>query len=130
MFLLDLQSKVPIYEQIQIQILKFIDSGALSPGDKLPSIRTLARDNGINPNTVAKAFTELANNGYVYNVPKKGYYVGEQDEQHQKKTLQRDRIIMAIKPLKDSGISRAAIEGCLDEIYQDEPERHESGDVE
>ena len=75
MFLLNLQSKVPIHEQIQNQILRFIDAGVLKPGDRLPSVRTLASENGINPNTVARAYSELEKNGYVYNLPKKGVYV-------------------------------------------------------
>ena len=79
MFLLNLQSKVPIYEQIQTQILRFIEAGVLAAGDRLPSVRQLALENGINPNTVAKAYTELEKNGYVYNLPKKGVYVAEVD---------------------------------------------------
>jgi GntR family transcriptional regulator len=114
MFLLDLQSKVPIFEQIQMQILRFIDVGALAPGDKLPSIRSLARENGINPNTVAKAFAELESNGYVYSIPKKGYYVAEQKSDD----LRKERIIKALAALRDSGISRGEIEDCLDEIYK------------
>ncbi|MGI6736877.1 MAG: GntR family transcriptional regulator [Anaerovoracaceae bacterium] len=114
MFLLDMQSKVPIYEQIQMQILRFIDVGVLSPGDKLPSIRSLAHDNGINPNTVAKAFAELEKNGYVRSIPKKGYYVAEQ----QGADLREDRIRKVLTTLRDSGISRAEIDACLDEIYK------------
>lgn len=114
MFLLDLQSKVPIFEQIQMQILRFIDVGALAPGDKLPSIRSLAHENGINPNTVAKAFAELEQSGYVYSVPKKGYYVAER----QGEDLRKERIMKALTSLRDSGISRGEIETCLDEIYE------------
>ena len=77
MFLLNLQSKIPINEQIQNQILRFIEAGVLKPGDRLPSVRNLASENGINPNTVARAYSELEKNGYVYNLPKKGVYVAE-----------------------------------------------------
>ena len=59
------KSDVPIYEQIQSQILRFIEAGVLNPGDKLPSVRQMAMDNGINPNTVAKAYAEMEKNGYV-----------------------------------------------------------------
>lgn len=71
MFLLNTQSKEPIFEQIQNQILRFIQAGVLAPGDRLPSVRQLAQENGINPNTVSKAYIELEKNGYVYNIPKK-----------------------------------------------------------
>ena len=72
MFLLNLQSKEPIYEQIQKQLIRFIQAGVLNPGDKLPSVRQLAQENGINPNTVSKAYSELEKTGWVYNAPNKG----------------------------------------------------------
>ena len=61
MFLLNIQSKVPIFEQIETQIMRFIETGVLAPGDRLPSVRQLAKDNGINPNTVARAYAQLGN---------------------------------------------------------------------
>lgn len=78
MFLINTQSKEPIFEQIQTQILRFIKAGVLSPGDRLPSVRQLAQENGINPNTVSKAYIELEKNSYVHNIPKKGVYVSSQ----------------------------------------------------
>ena len=75
MLLLDFQSKIPIHEQIQNQILRFIKTGVLQPGERLPSVRALAQENGINPNTAARAYSELEKKGAVYNVPKKGVYV-------------------------------------------------------
>ena len=79
MFFLNTQSKEPIFEQIQNQILRFIQAGVLAHGDRLPSVRQLAQENGINPNTVSKAYIELEKNGYVYNIPKKGVYVSDID---------------------------------------------------
>ena len=52
MFLINLQGKESIYEQIRSQIEKFINAGILKPDDKLPSVRSLALELGINPNTV------------------------------------------------------------------------------
>lgn len=113
-FLLDMQSKVPIYEQIQTQILKFINAGVLAPGDRLPSIRQLAKDNGINPNTVAKAFSLLADKGVLTNVPKKGYYIaGTGDE-----PARRDRILSVLEALKENGITKQEILDCLNDIYE------------
>ena len=59
MFLIDVQSKTPIFEQLKKQILEFISIQVLSPNDKLPSVRSLASQLGVNPNTVAKAYQEL-----------------------------------------------------------------------
>ncbi|MEE8806982.1 MAG: GntR family transcriptional regulator [Lactimicrobium sp.] len=116
MFLLNLQSKEPIYEQIQNQILRFIQAGVLSPGDKLPSVRQLAQDNGINPNTVAKAYSELEKTGCVYNAPKKGVYVADVNV----KDSHHHQITAVLEPLKNMGIQKQEILDALDELYGEE----------
>ena len=116
MFLLNLQSKTPIYEQIQTQILKFIEAGVLKPGDRLPSVRQMAIDNGINPNTVAKAYAEMEKNGYVYNVPKKGVYVAEMDIEDSR----HRQIKQMLVSLKDSGIHKEELLEVIEEIYREE----------
>ena len=116
MFLLNLQSKEPIFEQIQNQILSFIEAGVLKPGDKLPSVRQLATDNGINPNTVAKAYAQLEQKGYVYNLPKKGVYVADISMENSK-ILQ---ITSLLKPLKDNGITKEEIVKALNKVYGEE----------
>lgn len=115
MFLLNLQSKVPIFEQIQSQILSFIDAGILSPGERLPSVRQLAQENGINPNTVAKAYAELEKNGYVYNLPKKGVYVAE----IKSKISRTAQIQTVLKPLKDSGVTRKEMLEAVEDLYKE-----------
>jgi GntR family transcriptional regulator len=123
MFLLNIQSKVPIYEQIRNQMIRFIETGVLKEGDRLPSVRQLARDNGINPNTVAKAYAELEADGYVINVPKKGVYVHAEPHEMQDNTA---AIMKAMEPLYDAHISRAEIEACLDTLYGKEKEDAEN----
>ncbi len=116
MFLLNLQSKVPIYEQIKAQVLRFIEAGVLNPGDRLPSVRQLAQENGINPNTVAKAYSELEKAGYLYNLPKKGVYVAEIDPGRQAD----GQIIALLRPLKENGIAKEEILRALDKLYTEE----------
>ena len=116
MFLLNLQSKVPIYEQIQSQILRCIEAGVLNPGDKLPSVRQMAMDNGINPNTVAKAYAEMEKNGYVYNLPKKGVYVADVNLQDSRSI----QIRTILETLKQSGITRDELLKVIDDLYQEE----------
>ncbi len=113
MFLLNLQSKIPIYEQIKSQILRFIEAGVLKPGDRLPSVRQLAQDNGINPNTVAKAYTELEQSGWLYNLPKKGVYVAEINVENSRK----QQIETVLRPLKDSGFLKTEILEAVDRLY-------------
>lgn len=75
MFTINTQEKNPIYQQIMDQLVLFVSTGIMEPGDKLPSIRELASQLGINPNTVARAYTELEQNGFIETYPKKGAFV-------------------------------------------------------
>ena len=62
---LDFSSGVPIYQQIRNQVVTAIASGQLSPGEKLPTIRTLAEEAGINMMTASKAYQLLKSEGYI-----------------------------------------------------------------
>lgn len=115
MFLLNTQSKEPIFEQIQNQILRFIQAGVLAPGDRLPSVRQLAQENGINPNTVSKAYIELEKNGYVYNIPKKGVYVSDIDL----KQSHSNQIVKVLQPLKDSGVQKQELMDAIEILYKE-----------
>ena len=79
MFVIDTQSKLPIFEQLKKQILEFITIGILSPNDKLPSVRAMASQIGVNPNTVAKAYQELEEHGYIYSEKGKGCFVADNE---------------------------------------------------
>ena len=65
----------PIYEQIKNGLKRLIVSGALKEGDKLPSVRSLATELAINPNTIQKAYNELENEGYILDTQRKTVYV-------------------------------------------------------
>jgi GntR family transcriptional regulator len=69
-------SGVPIYLQIEAQIKNAIAAGALKPGQPLPSVRKLAAELGINPNTAARAYQELEREGTIATVPGGGTFVG------------------------------------------------------
>lgn len=77
MFMLNPQDKTPIFSQLKKQIIEFIGIGILTANDQLPSVRSLANELGINPNTVAKAYQELELQGYVYTVTGKGCFVSQ-----------------------------------------------------
>ena len=84
---LDLTGRAPIYEQICQRISELIATGVLKENDKLPSARTMAKDLGLNPNTVAKAYSRLELNGIIYSVAGKGCFVTKQQGSIQKKLL-------------------------------------------
>lgn len=88
MITLDYQSRVPIYRQIENRILELILLGVYTSDAQLPSVRTLAVDLGINPNTIQKAYQELESDGIIYTVTGKGSFVkgvGEARSQLQNK---------------------------------------------
>ena len=120
MFLINLQGKESIYEQIRSQIEKFINNGILKPNDRLPSVRTLAEDLGINPNTVMKAYQELEKNGYIYTLNKKGVFVAK-DPETTKQQNRKDAVYM-ITTLKEEGFSKEELLEVLNEIYESEDE--------
>ena len=68
MFGISLNNKLPIYEQLIESITKQVLSGVLEPDEPLPSVRELASELAVNPNTVQKAFTELERSGVAYSV--------------------------------------------------------------
>ncbi|HAL29179.1 MAG TPA: GntR family transcriptional regulator [Coriobacteriia bacterium] len=70
-------SGVPIYEQIVRQITEAIVSGELQAGSPLPSLRELARDLRVSLITTTRAYSDLANHGFIVNVPGKGSFVQE-----------------------------------------------------
>lgn len=79
MFVIDTHSKLPIFEQLKKQILEFISIGILSPNDRLPSVRSLAMQIGVNPNTVSKAYQELEAQGYIFTEKGKGCFVSDNE---------------------------------------------------
>ena len=81
----------PIYEQVKDGLRKLIVTGTMAPDEKLPSVRTLATQLAINPNTIQRAYAELENEGYTYSVPGKGSFVSgdRRAEDSRRKELER-----------------------------------------
>ena len=79
----------PIYEQVKATLRKLIVSGAMSPDEKLPSVRELASQLVINPNTIQRAYRELEQEGYIISIPGKGSYanLSAQVDEGRKKEL-------------------------------------------
>ena len=67
----------PIYEQIMDNLRRLIISGGVVPGERLPSVRELAAQLAINPNTIQRAYRELENQGYLVTLPGKGTFAAE-----------------------------------------------------
>ena len=80
MFKINPNSSIPVYEQIEQNIIEYIILGILKPHDVLPSVRNVAKELGINPNTVSRAYSELDSKKITYSIAGKGIYVNENTE--------------------------------------------------
>ncbi|AMC94548.1 GntR family transcriptional regulator [Erysipelothrix larvae] len=80
MFSIDLRSNVPIFEQLYQEIGKYIALSILKPDEQLPTVRSLAKELGINPNTVSKAYQEAERSGLIYSVSGVGMFVSNTSE--------------------------------------------------
>ena len=76
MILIDYKSRKPIYEQIIDNVKELIVSGVLERDEQLPSVRALAQELAINPNTIQKAYAELERQGVIYSLKGRGSFVG------------------------------------------------------
>lgn len=80
MIILDYQDRRPIYEQVVEKFRILILNGALEPGAQMPSVRQLAMELSVNPNTIQRAYMELEQEGYIYPVKGKGNYISDTEE--------------------------------------------------
>ena len=79
MISIDPRDSRPLYEQVVDGFKKLIVAGVMAPDDKLPSVRQLASQLAINPNTIQRAYRELEAQGFVYSAAGKGSFVSSQD---------------------------------------------------
>ena len=117
MLLINLEGSGSICEQISDQIAKYIDLGILKPDDKLPSVRALAQDLNINPNTVMKAYQQLERDGLICSLSKKGIFVARNIKIQ--KHPDRSGAIVVIDNLKGMGFSKSDLIDVLNEVYMD-----------
>lgn len=114
MYLINLQGKESIFEQIKTQIQRFVELGVLKPNDKLPSVRMLASDLGINPNTVARAYAELEEAGIIYTINKKGVFVADNKDNN----YLIDQAKVALETFRKDGLSKKQMLEIVEEIYK------------
>ena len=88
----------PIYEQIKDGLKKLIVTGGLAADERLPSVRALATQLSINPNTIQRAYNELEGEGYIYSIPGKGSFASAgagADEGRRQELLEKVRELLA-----------------------------------
>lgn len=124
MYTIDVMSRVPVYEQVVEQTERFILTGILCPGDKIPSVRNLSVELSVNPNTIQKAVSELDRKGIVYSIPGKGCFVSEQAKTvlSESRRSELTGIKKQLMELKLAGVTRGEIIDIVDDIYKPEGE--------
>lgn len=106
----------PVYEQIMDGLRRMIISGVLAPDERLPSVRELAAQLAINPNTIQRAYRELEQSGYIYSVAGKGNFAGRRQEVDvgRRETLLRT-LRETARELRYLGVSQEELTDCLRE---------------
>ena len=117
MIVLDLKDSRPLYEQIVERIQHLILCGALPEDEKLPSVRNLAMELSINPNTIQKAYGELERNGFIYSVKGRGNFVAANNSlKEAKKEEIKAKILALIKEGESIGLSKHEVIELLSKV--------------
>lgn len=92
MILIDYKDRRPIYEQVIEKFQQMILCGALEPDSPMPSVRSLAMELSLNPNTIQRAYQELERQGYIYTLKGKGSFVSDSIKaaDHKRKEIQEE----------------------------------------
>lgn len=119
MFVVDVMSRVPVYEQIIKQVEEQVLTGILKEGDKLPSVRSLSVKLSINPNTILKAYTELDRRQLIITVPGKGSFISEKaievvGANSREKMTELNKII---RELALAGVTKEEIINNIEEVF-------------
>ncbi|MFA7436484.1 MAG: winged helix-turn-helix domain-containing protein [Bacilli bacterium] len=110
---LNSNKKNMLYQEIALEYKKYIKLKVFNYGDKLPSVRQIATEFGINPNTVNKSFQVLEEEGYIKIYPKKGAFVIYEDKNDNMDQYLNNQILA----LKNSGVSKEKLEQIIIRVY-------------
>ena len=108
---LDYQSRIPIYEQIVLEIEKLVAINILKPGEQILAIRELALNLGVNPNTIKKAYDTLEQRGVIISKSTKGTFITEDVAKVKSAKVDAilDEIKEKIKELENIGLDKKEI---------------------
>ena len=112
----------PIYSQLTLRLTEAIVSGIYAPGEKLPSVRELALEAGVNPNTVQRALTELEREGLVFSQRTAGRFVTENENMivNAKLRIADERVSEFLRSMKTLGCGRQEIISLIEGAKEDE----------
>ncbi len=118
---LDFASDIPIYQQIRNAVVRAIADGQLQPGERLPTVRALAQEAGINSMTVNKAYQLLKQEGYITTDGRNGAAVGSGPGRAAAASARRQKLEEELKLIvaeaKVNGISLGELEQMIGKLY-------------
>jgi GntR family transcriptional regulator len=119
MFSIDTRSRAPIYLQLVSNITNMAASGALAPDEQLPGVRSLARELGVNPNTVQRAYQELEAQGVIYQAAGRGSFISPSQK------LSCAIVAKKLEDLREHlnaarhfGVTKEQLYSLIEQIYQ------------
>lgn len=111
----------PIYEQIRDALRQLILSGAIGPGEKLPSVRELAASLAINPNTIQRSYRELEHLGLIYTQPGKGAFAARDNTAAQRRKEELlEQLEGVVRELKTLSAEAREIQEMIEWVYGEE----------
>ncbi len=121
MIIIDYKDRRPIYEQVIERFQDLIVRGVLKPDSQLPSVRSLAMELSINPNTIQRAYTELERQGFIYSIKGRGSFVSFNEELLGVKQKEvTEKLEKAIQLAKSVQITQAQVQEIARKVYQGE----------
>lgn len=121
MFLLNPQSKLPLYEQLVEQLRKQIVLGNAAPDSPLPSVRQLSVELGVNPNTIQKAYREMEQEGLIVSLPDRGSFVTSDVArmQERQRAAELANLEKALRLCREIGISYTSVQALTNKVYKE-----------
>ena len=128
----DYRSRKQLYEQIIDSVRQAILSGAIAPGEKLPSVRNLAKELGINPNTIQKAYTILESEGVILTLPGRGSVVLSETEDLRQKQLAKmeEKLSVIAAEAHNTGVAAEEFVTAAHRAWQRTDSKREGGESE
>lgn len=117
MLTVNFSSRTPVYQQLYDDVIRLVSLGVLKSDTKLPPVRILATELGINPNTVQKAYKMLEKDGYIYSTVGRGSFVSNKLDQNQAEKIQaKNDLKELIDKAYKKGITKDEMIELVDEI--------------
>lgn len=117
MFTVNFSSRTPVYQQLYDDVVRLTSLGVLKSNTKLPPVRTLATELGINPNTVQKAYKMLELDGYIYSTVGRGSFVSDKLNQNEAEKIEvKKELKRSIDHAYKKGITKEEMISIVNEI--------------